>query len=398
MVTVKLFIDLDIYRGLALKKNEEYVMSGAVMNQLAKMYPGSVEATGRFDSIYHPLDLSMIKEGDTVFLFRSGGIGDVMFMLPLVRYLSQKRGCRVYTASSPMYCDVFNNNPYIEDFFQMPFSTKKMEEFKYHQMFEGVIEDNGIKAQSLNAIDLFLDTAGVDYSTIDSSKKIPEIFFNDEERRFIDNEKEDLEKKHTRPFVGMQIESSSPIRMFPLEKLIAVSRRLRKDFEATIFFFGGKRQVDVGKYISEIFQSEKGFVNLVEAEMSLRDSIMFAFMMDCFVAPDSAFIHVCGGLGVPVVGLYGCFPSLLRMRYYKNAIGIDSDVKCAPSFIHGHSPCDKGFPSPCFSVISVDNVVDAVGHLLGKGKKISLMYPVYNIFENGEFVPSPFSTIKEERE
>ena len=80
--------------------------------------------------------------------------------------------------------------------------------------------------------------------------------------------------------------------------------------------------------------------------------------MDCFIAPDSMFIHIAGALGIPVIGIYGPFHSNVRMKYFKNAVGIDIDCGCSPCFKHGHHPCPKGNPSPCFSLISEDNILD----------------------------------------
>ena len=129
--------------------------------------------------------------------------------------------------------------------------------------------------------------------------------------------------------------------------------------------------------------------NLINEHISLKDSIAFANEMSVIIAPDSSFIHIAGALRVPVVGLYGCFPSLLRMRYYKDAIGIDTNVPCSPSFIHGHAPCYRGDPPPCFSVISVKNILDAVDHLLNISR-IEDEYPAFNEFRSGEMVNSTF--------
>ncbi len=112
-------------------------------------------------------------------------------------------------------------------------------------------------------------------------------------------------------------------------------------------------------------------------------------MLSLIIAPDSSFVHIAGALGVPIVGLYGCFPSLLRMKYYKKAIGIDTNVPCAPSFTHGHAPCYRGDPPPCFSVISVKNILDAVDHLLNISR-IEDEYPAFNKFKSGRMVDSTF--------
>ena len=160
-----------------------------------------------------------------------------------------------------------------------------------------------------------------------------------------------------------------------------------------IFIFGGKRQQELGKHIQGVlsnFSNVGKVVNLANEHIDLKDSIAFARHMSLIIAPDSSFVHIAGALGVPIVGLYGCFPSLLRMRYYKKAIGIDTNVPCSPSFTHGHAPCYRGDPPPCFSVISVKNILDAVDHLLNISK-IEDEYPAFNEFKSGEMVNSTFA-------
>jgi hypothetical protein len=88
--------------------------------------------------------------------------------------------------------------------------------------------------------------------------------------------------------------------------------------------------------------------------------------MNLIVAPDSAMTHVAGGLGVPIVGIYGPFSSRLRMRYYFDAIGINAKTACSPCFTHGHEGCVKGNPSPCFSTIDVPTILVAIDYLFGK--------------------------------
>ena len=390
MVIVKLLIDLNIYEGVKLKKDSEYVMSGAVMNQLLAIYPGGLYQTENFDDIYNGLKLSNLKDdGCEVFIFRSGGIGDVMFMLPLIKYIKETYpSLKIKVGTSPMYVDIFNNNPHIHRVIQMPFSLDEFKKSDYHLIFEGLIEDKPEKSQTLNAIDLFLDRAEIDFSKIDAKDKVPKLYLTEDERSYI-RDKILSFKISGKKKVGIQIEASSPIRSYPFNKMILVIKKLI-EADIVVFVFGGKKQVSIGKYLSEIFSEEKNFKNIILPNQPLRTAILYASVMDAIVAPDSSFVHIAGGLGVPVVGLYGCFPSMLRMKYYKNAIGIDCNVGCAPSFQHGHNPCEKGFPSPCFSVISAENIVDAVNHLLGD-KKIQMSYPMYNEFIDGEFVKTPFS-------
>jgi len=186
------------------------------------------------------------------------------------------------------------------------------------------------------------------------------------------------------------LEASSPIRTFSFEKTISLVRRLLA-MGYCVFIFGGEKQKGIGTHFDVLFGKNSNFVNMTTKQYSLRKSIAMASQMDVMVAPDSAFIHIAGALDVPIVGLYGCFPSVLRMKYYKHSVGIDCNVACSPGFKHGHASCVKGDPSPCFSVVQVEDILNAIEHLLGN-KKIQHTYPTYNEFKDGDYLQTPFST------
>ena len=381
-------IDMEIYKGYSLKKNTKYIMPGAILKQLIHIYPGGIIESGKFEDYYNPIDVTNLPQNKTLLLFRSGGIGDVMFMLPLIKYLKKNFGARIKAGTTPTYITLLQNNPYVDEQFMMPFKLEEMKNSDYHLTFEGVIEDIDKEAKTIHAVDLFLKEAKVDYAKIKSEDKIPELGLDEVHLKKIGRKlsylKDDIK-------IGIQLQASSPIRTFPLEKLIGVLKELASRGYA-IFIFGGKRQQDLGKHVQGVlsnFSDHGKIVNLANEYLGLKDSIAFAKYMSLIIAPDSSFVHIAGALRIPIVGLYGCFPSLLRMRYYKNAIGIDTNVPCAPSFTHGHAPCYRGDPPPCFSVVSVKNILDAVDHLLNISR-IEDEYPAFNKFKSGEMVDSTF--------
>ncbi len=83
--------------------------------------------------------------------------------------------------------------------------------------------------------------------------------------------------------IGIQLQASSPIRTFPLEKLIGVLRELISRGYA-IFIFGGRRQQDLGKHIQEVlsnFTPREKVINLANEHIDLKDSIAFAKSNNC---------------------------------------------------------------------------------------------------------------------
>jgi len=381
MIVGYLLEEIEIYGGLKLDKGKEYVMSKSVVDQINRLFPRSIKKFEKFSEIYNPLNAFELEQNKRIFLFRSGGIGDVLFMYPLLYHLKTKFNAYIKIGTSPIYAGAYENNIYVDKLVPMPFEVNELVDCDYHLMFEGIIESlNNKEAEVTHAVDLFLKKGGVNPKDVDPKDKIPRIFITEEEvmrrNKLLNKISMGGIKK-----IGVQLAASSPIRSFPLEKFIDIIEELTDKKGYEVYLFGGKYQSNEANYIMDLLKGKR-IINLLESNPNLRKSIVLASAMDLIIAPDSAFIHIAGAFEIPVVGLYGCFPSLIRMKYYRNAIGIDCDVACAPSFVHGHSACKRGDPPPCFSVIEVKNVMDAVDHLLD-GNHIGNEYPEYNEFVNG---------------
>ena len=99
--------------------------------------------------------------------------------------------------------------------------------------------------------------------------------------------------------------------------------------------------------------------------------------MNLLITVDSGAMHIAGALGIPLVGLFSTVPGWTRLKYYYQAIAIDSDCSCAPCFRIGME-CARSIPTPgidwipsmnirgknetypCLSNIGVEQVMAAV--------------------------------------
>lgn len=102
--------------------------------------------------------------------------------------------------------------------------------------------------------------------------------------------------------------------------------------------------------------------------------------MDLLVGVDSGALHLAGALGVPLVGIFSTVPAWTRIKYYRDAVGIDSRHACAPCFRIGMT-CGMSTPTPgqdfipsmdlrgknhaypCLASIGVDEVMESVGKI-----------------------------------
>jgi ADP-heptose:LPS heptosyltransferase len=357
----------------ALKPGKFYLVNEMIVQQLSKLMPthiNRIHSLGRYYQEYRGQDLN----GKSLLVWRHGGIGDLMFMMPPLRLLRKLYpDCKLHVAIGGKYMDIYKDVFYVDFLHQLPLDRDLMESVDYHLMFERVIEGNP-KAEQLNAYDLFLNRFGFDFTKVPAREKLPDIFLTDSEKKAAEEflqrhkvTKEDL-------LIGIQIATSTPIRTYPYQKLIDVMDMLMRNEKIKIMLFGSGSQANITGPIIEGFKQHAPdrIIDGPANNMSLKASMAVASHCDVIVAPDSAMIHVAGGLRVPVVGLYGPFPAVLRMKYYHHAIGLNACPVCAPCFIHDSDPCSKGDPSPCFSLLDPQKICFAVEHLLNKTQGISI--------------------------
>lgn len=352
----------------ALRAGEQYMFSDMRMQQLTTMfsdYIGTVTDIRAYYKQYKGEDLN----NKTILVWRHGGIGDLMFMMPPLRLLKNKYPrAKIMVATGTEFLDTYMNVPYIDVLMPMPINARHFLSADYHLKFEGIIENN-INAEHVNAYDLFLERFGFDPSKVSPNEKRPDIFLTDKENKFAEDYFAEMEIKPEDLKIGVQVQASSPIRTYPIERVNALARGLVVK-GAFVVLFGGPRQQQISQslinHISEMTKTKNRIVATSTAPFSLRQSMAIARHMDLVIAPDSAIVHIAAGLGVPIIGLYGPFPSTLRMKYYYNAIGLNAATACSPCFTHGHDPCARGTPSPCFGSIDIPTILGATDFLLKK--------------------------------
>ena len=347
-------IDLQIGNNIKQKRlngGESYILSDTFLQKLKRSVPAALGIERPFSEAcneYNGEDLN----GKKIFMIRHGGGGDILFMSTGIKELKRKfPEATICVAIKEQYIGLIEAEQEIFQIFSLPLELKKWETFDYHLTFEGLVENN-LLATQYNAYDLFMMKMGLDIKKVSIENKIPEITISEIERKMVEKELGQLKRKNKR--VGIQIESSTPIRNYPVHNLYKVAKSLLEDgFD--IFFFGSKVQ---DKLISSMIR-ELGAGSFNASSDDLRKSVILSSFMDFFIAPDSVFIHIAGALRIPLLGLYGPFPSESRMRYFKNSIGIDIQAGCSPCFKHSSFPCSKGSPSPCLNAISPEIVLDS---------------------------------------
>ena len=360
MKAVKVAEDCQLFDGnnpvVVLKGDTFYIMSDVLHERFRTIRPDLFNFEIPFNEVYNKYKGQPLN-GKKIFMVRHGGGGDILFMMTGANvlkklYPAMGLGIAIGTQYIPLV-----EGSIVDTIHGLPIPLDVWNEYHYHLIFEGIIENNS-EAHEYNAYDLFMKEMGISLSNVRPEDKIPQLFITKLEKEEMKQKFPYLESSKRK--IGIQISSSSPIRNYPPYHYIKVATVLaEKGYQ--VYFFGGVNQTrQIEDVIREITRNEALSMNVFNfSQPGLRGSLVGASFMDCFIAPDSMFVHVAGAFGIPVIGIYGPFHSALRMKYFKNAIGIDVDCGCSPCFQHGHFPCHRGDPSPCFSLISPETIICA---------------------------------------
>ena len=352
------------FKEQALYKRKKYVMGLGVFQQLhfnTQSNQKLLRPCGiKFKNLYKPY-IGQPVDGKTILVFRTGGIGDLLFIQPNLLYLKEKYpDCYIKFACGPQYQPMVENWDCVDEMLDLPFPVRHLYK-SYHMLFEGVIE-RCKEAETTNAYNLFSRWLGLDLPD--------ELLLPRQEP------KEHLLKKcreiisswgvKEKGFIVMQLRASSPIRSPSVTFWTNLIDELTsKGFN--VMLTDNPRQTDqVDKFIKGLKHKDKVF-NFCKESKSLDYTIALTKLSQGTIGTDSAIGHIAASMDIPCFGIYGPFPGHIRLKTYPKADWIDAERDCVPCCLHGHKPCPEagsdGF-SPCYHNINITEVVERFGRLI----------------------------------
>ena len=337
------------FKEQVLKKKHKYVMGLGVFQQLYNDQRGNkiLKPTNlRFKNIYRPY-LGQNAEDKTILVFRTGGIGDLLFIQPNLRYLKENYdNCKIKFACGPQYQPMVENWDCVDEVIDLPFPASTLIKSEYHMLFEGVIE-RCKEAEKINAYNLFSRWLGLD---LPDDKLIPQ---QEPKKELIEKCEEVLSPwvmNVGSDFIVMQLRASSPIRTPRHEFWIKLINGLNKQGINVVLTDNPRQADNIQKFINMLDEPMKTF-NFCKHSESIDYTIALTSLSMGTVATDSALSHIAASLDIPCFGIFGPFPGEIRLKTYPKGTWIDAKRHCAPCFIHGHKPCphasSEGY-SPCY--------------------------------------------------
>lgn len=333
------------------------------------LMPISLEAGERkfitpLEKMLKPISSSSKVKNRNVLVIRYGGIGDVLASLYAIAELKAKFGGSVKVG----YVTSLNNIPLLQCFPKLidivmgpVASSKAISQFNYIAYLDDTIEEDP-RASEIPMHDVYAKQFGVRVNS-DTTKLVSAM------NMALSNQ--------PRKGIGIQYKSNAIIRDYDIEKVIELINVLNKKYKKPIYLLGPPDDYKFVNYIQtktegQVIPNGCGLTN----KLQLHQTMHLISQLELVIAPDSSMLHIAGVCETPCIGLFGPFPSKLRLPYYKQAIGIDGRTHCSPCF--RHFPVDfcrfNNASGMCVNSIPVDLILEQVDKFISK-EEIPMQIP-----------------------
>lgn len=332
MILIKPEHDFHEY-GLRLTAGVGYVcehVSAAGHLALGRPHLESLDPYGILPRLVPGMD----PEPEEILITRPGGIGDILFLTPLLRAIrAEWPRARLTLCTIDTYRPILEGSGLVDSFRDYPMIASSFAEYDAHLWLEGIIELDDV-GRRLHYLDILEQVSGLRFAAKELSYEV-DLF----ERQWAAEHFGPMPGERRR--VGLQVFSSAACRSMPTDLTTELCKRLI-DAGWSVFLFGAPGQIKGADNPPKV-------INLSgQHRLKIRESCAVLATCDAFIGPDSALVHIAGALGVPTVGVYGPFPWQLRTAHAASIRGINGTARCAPCYYHGRrgpwppdGPCAK---------------------------------------------------------
>lgn len=148
----------------------------------------------------------------------------------------------------------------------------------------------------------------------------------------------DSTKKH----IGIAPFAQHEGKIYPLEKIKTIIKKLAQDTNLQIYLFGGGEKEK--KCLEEIAQQNTHTISLV-GKTTLEEELQIISHLDIMVSMDSANMHIASLVNTPVISFWGATHPYAGFMGFgqSNENSIQrNDLSCRPCSIYGNKPCWRG--------------------------------------------------------
>lgn len=352
----------DASQQMELKANVPYLMNQDTYKSLSQLFPDKIIE----GSDYEFKNKTTLEEAKSILVWRSGGIGDLLFTFPYIYALKHRNQfLKIDFITMEKNFPIVNLNQCISKVYAEPLEyTPEIDSYDYYIILDNFIENNPA-AEVLNAYDV-----GAEFFRLKRVEPpfpsvlnvvLPEI------------------RKEKKIHIAISVSASVPIRNVSHLRWWDLLKGLDPNIFRVSLIGMNFNQDQIADIIkgTRNFNPKLEIVPVVGKSMKhIIDMFLRADKPHITIGLDSGIINLFGYHGLPVIGLFGPFPSDLRLRYYEYAIGIDSISGCvfakndhSDCFLHGNGSCKlaiakKEINAPCIAKIETEYIVQGIFTIL----------------------------------
>ena len=303
---------------LDMLAGHEYLVEDCNAGQLMQD-PGLVESIAqRSEPGFYPRAVD-----GRVLITRPGGIGDLLFLTPLIHYLSTECGMEVHVCACRDYWPVLEHNPHVHALHDYPMRAWEADDFHSHLWLENAVEGGG-PANALHMADLFAHLAGVKFPKgFSRNCRVWVEGFSGAREINADWRK----GKFAGQSIGLHVTASSPSRRYT--RFNELLQLILSETDWDVHLYGAPGEITLTDETGRVYNHTEG------GGLALGATLRHLSHLDGFIGVDSGLLHAAGGMGIPSVGLYAAFPGELRTKYHPSVTVIQARAACAPCYHHG---------------------------------------------------------------
>jgi hypothetical protein len=287
-----------------------------------------------------------------VYIIRSGGIGDLIALSSLVKYISTELQLPVTFVTHDKYFDLFNwfdCDVEVIDF-KHPIARYDMD-FRMRNNIRQINFEGKIESSTENWFELFYERfPGIELSTWGR----PHLSRGQDwysER--IDNDK---------PSILLCLKATAWIRSIALSDVYKALSSVIYQKDVNVYIHQDQLNNDDKKFLSLINDDR---IKLIKAP-KLKDYFDDLYFADQIISVDTGALHFREGIGKSALGIYGPFTAECRCKYYKYVKTIDIKAPCLwqPCFQHCNhhdEQCENStkvnHAGPCLSRVLTKDII-----------------------------------------
>lgn len=302
------------YGNVQFQKGMQMIMPHHL--QIHKKYVAPIE------KIYKPYEEHTNLNNKKLLIYRYGGIGDLLCILPTIYKLKQKYPkSEIGMMCSYSYMSIFYAFPeIINGGVNNVVLYDSIKHFDYFVSLETVIE-RCLTPDTKHIHDIYADVLfeKVDSDTVQDVVKLNKMLSSDFPRQNI----------------GIQYSTNSFLRNYNIDKFCDLINLISEKYPNEQIHLLGIADDYLNVNYIQAKTNGAVFVNgCGRPKMELDEMFEMVSTLKLVISSDSSMVHCAGFCNTPIIGLYGPFLSNTRISRYKNAIGIDAKADCSPCCRH----------------------------------------------------------------